>query len=550
MPRTRSTSGAGVAAATKTPATTTPASAGRQTRRSTRSAGKSAAADRRAPPVDDSAGMDSDSEGGSDSASEGIEEFIASRKRARRNTKTPGTPPARARAAKRKAPPAADAEDDGADAPARCFQTKAAAVSSARRFASSLSLQGCARALSEGGGVPFDAWASRIDWRRLTAPDADDDDAEGGDAAAAASAVLSAMASAVDEGSPILGSRQPSSRQLEANFRIFWHELAAHMHATEALYSAHTPTTPGAAVAAMPRAATDAVPSGVSGDAFLPLVAALITACSQSEVRPFRYAASVAGYALVTSLVEASLSLEEKHAVLAKQLRACENQSAHKRSRAKAVKAKGGKGGEEEGGEGEGGEGEGGRGGGALLDVKRRMTVAHHRQTAVSGMLKRLFQDLVILRFRDVAPPIRALTVQSVGSWVVMHPSRFLSDSHLKYIAWSLNDRDATVRRAGKHAFNPLPFPFPSHSLPLSFPFPFPISLSLSFPISLSLSLPCFAFADTHAVVHSYLFLSLPFPLLPSSSLPFLPSPSLSFPPSPSFPLLPSLPFLPSPFSP
>ncbi|KAI8103108.1 hypothetical protein M9434_005893 [Picochlorum sp. BPE23] len=72
-----------------------------------------------------------------------------------------------------------------------------------------------------------------------------------------------------------------------------------------------------------------------------------------------------------------------------------------------------------------------------------------------SGLLKELlsfvdsiFQSVFATRFRDVDTEIRATIVQSLGRWMILYPSSFLSSTYLKYLAWALSDKDAAVRHA------------------------------------------------------------------------------------------------------
>jgi hypothetical protein len=44
-------------------------------------------------------------------------------------------------------------------------------------------------------------------------------------------------------------------------------------------------------------------------------------------------------------------------------------------------------------------------------------------------------------RSRDVAPEIRAATVEGLGAWICACPADFLTDTYLKYIGWALSDR-------------------------------------------------------------------------------------------------------------
>jgi len=42
---------------------------------------------------------------------------------------------------------------------------------------------------------------------------------------------------------------------------------------------------------------------------------------------------------------------------------------------------------------------------------------------------------------RDVSEEIRAGVIASIGQWITLLPSTFLSDSYLKYLAWALSDK-------------------------------------------------------------------------------------------------------------
>ena len=72
-----------------------------------------------------------------------------------------------------------------------------------------------------------------------------------------------------------------------------------------------------------------------------------------------------------------------------------------------------------------------------------------------SGLLKELlsfvdsiFQSVFATRFRDVDTEIRTTIVHSLGRWMILYPSSFLSSTYLKYLAWGLSDKDAAVRHA------------------------------------------------------------------------------------------------------
>ena len=151
----------------------------------------------------------------------------------------------------------------------------------------------------------------------------------------------------------------------------------------------------------------------------------LVLAISKSKVRVFRYAAVLCGIQLVSSMVHTAQTLAAT----------CE-------SSGKQLKAEGGR---------------AGRGGGARLkDLRQAVETAKHRQGHVNGLIDKLFEPMVVVRFRDVSPDVRFLIISALGEWAASYPVKFLSDHYLKYIAWSLNDVAPAVRRAAVNALRVL----------------------------------------------------------------------------------------------
>ncbi|ELA41240.1 uncharacterized protein VICG_01729 [Vittaforma corneae ATCC 50505] len=63
-----------------------------------------------------------------------------------------------------------------------------------------------------------------------------------------------------------------------------------------------------------------------------------------------------------------------------------------------------------------------------------------------------LFQSVFISRFRDIDPSIRAMCVQFLSEWICASNALRNMD-YLKYIGWSLNDRNDSVRRKAVKSF-------------------------------------------------------------------------------------------------
>ncbi|KFQ44938.1 Cohesin subunit SA-3, partial [Nestor notabilis] len=47
---------------------------------------------------------------------------------------------------------------------------------------------------------------------------------------------------------------------------------------------------------------------------------------------------------------------------------------------------------------------------------------------------------------RDVVPDIRAICMEELGTWMKTYTASFLTDSYLKYIGWTLYDKQQEVR--------------------------------------------------------------------------------------------------------
>ncbi|KAK9861473.1 hypothetical protein WJX84_003608 [Apatococcus fuscideae] len=83
---------------------------------------------------------------------------------------------------------------------------------------------------------------------------------------------------------------------------------------------------------------------------------------------------------------------------------------------------------------------------------KHTVDKCHRQATELQDHISTLFQAVCAHRYRDVCEEVRATVVEGIGNWVDMMPAIFLQDSYLKYMAWALSDKDATVRMAAVKA--------------------------------------------------------------------------------------------------
>uniref|UniRef100_A0A0E0KZD2 Cohesin subunit SA-3 n=1 Tax=Oryza punctata TaxID=4537 RepID=A0A0E0KZD2_ORYPU len=79
--------------------------------------------------------------------------------------------------------------------------------------------------------------------------------------------------------------------------------------------------------------------------------------------------------------------------------------------------------------------------------LNKRLAHTHKSITYLEELMRKIFSGLFMHRYRDVDPEIRMSCIKSLGIWVVSYPSLFLQDIYLKYLGWTLNDKNAGVRR-------------------------------------------------------------------------------------------------------
>ncbi|CAN0857602.1 Sister-chromatid cohesion protein 3 [Linum grandiflorum] len=79
--------------------------------------------------------------------------------------------------------------------------------------------------------------------------------------------------------------------------------------------------------------------------------------------------------------------------------------------------------------------------------LNKRLSTTHDNIVTLEEMMRKIFTGLFIHRYRDIDPNIRMSSIESLGVWALSYPSHFLRDSYLKYLGWTLNDKNAGVRR-------------------------------------------------------------------------------------------------------
>ncbi|XP_059437429.1 sister-chromatid cohesion protein 3 [Corylus avellana] len=140
-----------------------------------------------------------------------------------------------------------------------------------------------------------------------------------------------------------------------------------------------------------------------------------IIALSCTPPRVYRQVASLMGLQLVTSFITVAKMLGAQRETTRRQL------DAEKKKRTEGPRVE---------------------------SLNKRFSTTHEKITVLEEMMRKIFTGLFVHRYRDIDPNIRTSCIQSLGAWVLSYPSLFLQDLYLKYLGWTLNDKNAGVRRA------------------------------------------------------------------------------------------------------
>ncbi|KAJ4829530.1 hypothetical protein Tsubulata_035680 [Turnera subulata] len=140
-----------------------------------------------------------------------------------------------------------------------------------------------------------------------------------------------------------------------------------------------------------------------------------IIALSCTPPRVYRQVATLIGLQLVTSFINIAKTLGAQRETTQRQL------NAEKKKRTEGPR---------------------------LESLNKRLSTTHDQILVLEDMMRRIFTGLFVHRYRDIDPTIRMSCIESLGVWILSYPSLFLQDLYLKYLGWTLNDKNAGVRKA------------------------------------------------------------------------------------------------------
>ncbi|XP_063045906.1 cohesin subunit SA-2 isoform X2 [Engraulis encrasicolus] len=145
-------------------------------------------------------------------------------------------------------------------------------------------------------------------------------------------------------------------------------------------------------------------------------VISLLTGLSDSQVRAFRHTSTLAAMKLMTALVNVALNLSINMDNTQRQYEAERNKMIGKRANERLE----------------------------LLLQKRKEL--QENQDEIENMMNAIFKGVFIHRYRDAIAEIRAICIEEIGVWMKMYSDAFLNDSYLKYVGWTMHDKQGEVR--------------------------------------------------------------------------------------------------------
>jgi hypothetical protein len=139
-----------------------------------------------------------------------------------------------------------------------------------------------------------------------------------------------------------------------------------------------------------------------------------LTALSNSKVRAFRHTSCLALYAIVDTMIDVCQnSLKKDLSKVEKQLDAAKSKKGQNKK---------------------------------VTELTEQCTELQEHIISLDNHMSSVFEDVFANRYRDSVANIRALSIESVGGWILNYPSKFLNNNTLKYLGWALNDEVSSIR--------------------------------------------------------------------------------------------------------
>ncbi|KAM9357284.1 cohesin subunit SA-3 [Symphorus nematophorus] len=147
-----------------------------------------------------------------------------------------------------------------------------------------------------------------------------------------------------------------------------------------------------------------------------PSLLALLTGLSDSQVRAFRHTSTLLAMKLMTGLVEVALIVSVQLQTTQRRYDTENSKRAHDRASDR------------------------------LEELQAAISELQENREEVFSMMNGMFRGVFVHRYRDRLPEIRVACIEELGMWLKTDPEDFLNDGCLKYLGWTLHDKQSPVR--------------------------------------------------------------------------------------------------------
>ncbi|XP_022615887.1 cohesin subunit SA-2-like [Seriola dumerili] len=147
-----------------------------------------------------------------------------------------------------------------------------------------------------------------------------------------------------------------------------------------------------------------------------PSLLALLTGLSDSQVRAFRHTSTLFAMKLMTGVVEVAVLVSVQLQTTQRQHNTESSKRAHDRASDR------------------------------LEELQATISELWEKREELSSMMNGSFRGVFVHRYRDRLPEIRVACIEELGKWLKTDPEDFLNDGCLKYLGWTLHDKQSPVR--------------------------------------------------------------------------------------------------------
>ncbi|CAL1612852.1 unnamed protein product [Knipowitschia caucasica] len=147
-----------------------------------------------------------------------------------------------------------------------------------------------------------------------------------------------------------------------------------------------------------------------------PTLLALLTGLSDSQVRAFRHTSTLFAVKLLTGLVEVAAHLSVQIQTLQRRYDIEFGKTAFEQTPER------------------------------LEELHATISQLHDNREELASIMNATFRGVFVHRYRDKLPEIRAACIEEMGMWLKTDPEDFLNDGCMKYLGWTLHDKQSPVR--------------------------------------------------------------------------------------------------------